>query len=95
LSKNFWWCVLTSSVCRAYKPLTDEDGGASGADDLLRSGVSRRNGRLVGVICWKAVISSVIFDWVLAHVGYLTISYREERETWAAELGGSGSDTRA
>jgi hypothetical protein len=25
----------------------------------------------------------------------LTIAYREERETWAAELGGSGSDTRA
>jgi hypothetical protein len=29
----------------------------------------------------------------VACVGYLTISYREERETWAAELGGSGSDT--
>jgi hypothetical protein len=35
------------------------------------------------------------FDWVLAHVGFLTIAYREERETWAAELGGFGSDTRA
>jgi hypothetical protein len=52
---------LTICVGRDYKPLTDEDGGASGADDLLRSGVSVRNGRLVGVICWKAVVSSDVF----------------------------------
>ena len=82
---------MTTSEGRAYKPLTDEDGGAFGADGRLRSGVSRRNCRLCRGDCWKAVVSLVIFDRVFGLcVGYLTIAYREERETWAAELDGSG-----
>ena len=53
--------MLTTSGARAYKPLTDEDGGASGADERLRSGVSDETADFVGVICCKAVISSVWF----------------------------------
>ena len=49
---------------------------------------------LLGVICWKAVVLLVGFDWgFVSCVGFLTIAYREERETWAAELDGSGRDT--
>ena len=46
---------------RAYKPLTDEDGGASGADELLRSGVSKRSCGLGWGNCWKAVVTLVGF----------------------------------
>jgi len=61
LSKNFGGGVLTTSSARAYKPLTDEDGGAAGADDLLRSGVSLETAGFAGVICWKAVVLSGVF----------------------------------
>ena len=53
--------MLTIPRVRAYKPLTDEDGGASGADERLRSGVSNETADFVGVICREAVISSVRF----------------------------------
>ena len=53
--------LLTSSSGRDYKPLTDEDGGASGADGRLRSGVSHETAGIVGVICWKAIVSLVDF----------------------------------
>jgi hypothetical protein len=53
--------LLTTWRLRAYKPLTDEDGGAAGADDLLRSGVSYETAGFAGVICWKAIVSSVWF----------------------------------
>ena len=51
LSKNLGGGVLTIPSPRAYKPLTDEDGGASGADERLRSGVSNETADFVGVIC--------------------------------------------
>ena len=53
--------LLTTRRVKAYKPLTDEDGGAAGADDLLRSDVSLETAGFVGVICWKAVILLVWF----------------------------------
>jgi hypothetical protein len=51
--KKLLRCVLTTRSPRAYKPLTDEDGGASGADGRLRSGVSNGTAGFVGVIAGK------------------------------------------
>ena len=59
--KKLLRCLLTTRRVKAYKPLTDEDGGAAGADDLLRSDVSLETAGFVGVICWKAVILLVWF----------------------------------
>ena len=46
---------------KAYKPLTDEDGGAAGADERLRSGVSNETAGFVGVDCRKVIVSLVVF----------------------------------
>ena len=54
--------MLTTRSARAYKPLTDEDGGASGADGRLRSGVSNGTAGFVGVIAGKRLSRWWIFD---------------------------------
>ena len=58
--------MLTTSRGKAYKPLTDEDGGASGAGGRLRSGVSHETADIVGVIAGRRLSRRLIFDWVFA-----------------------------
>ncbi|WP_207072101.1 hypothetical protein, partial [Rhizobium ruizarguesonis] len=64
----------------------NEGGGAAG-DEVFRSKETQADWRLL--VCVLGASLERVLSTAEAAVCYLTIEYREERETWAAELAGS------